>query len=44
VHNELIVGVKNESRKFPMPSEFAGYDIASAKFADGYLNIRFEQE
>lgn len=43
-HNELIVGVKNESRKFPMPSEFAGFDIASAKFADGYLNIRFEQE
>ena len=42
-HNELIVGVKNESRKFPMPSEFAGFDIASAKFADGYLNIRFEQ-
>ena len=40
--NELIVGVKNESRKFPMPSEFAGYDIASAKFADGYLNIKFE--
>ena len=42
--NELIVGVKNESRKFPMPLEFAGYDIATAKFADGYLNIRFEQE
>ena len=40
--NELIVGVKNESRKFPMPSEFMGYDIASAKFADGYLNIRFD--
>ena len=43
-HNELIVGVKNESRKFPMPSEFAGYDIASAKFADGYLNIIFAAE
>ena len=42
--NELIVGVKNESRKFPLPSEFAGYDIATAKFADGYLNIRFRAE
>ena len=39
--NELIVGVKNESRKFPVPREFAGLDIASAKFADGYLNIKF---
>ena len=40
--NELILGVKNESRKVPVPREFAGLDIASAKFADGYLNIRFE--
>ena len=39
--NELIVGVKNESRKFPVPREFAGLDIASAKFTDGYLNIKF---
>lgn len=39
--NELIVGVKNESRKFPVPREFTGLDIASAKFADGYLNIKF---
>lgn len=39
--NELIVGVKNESRKFPVPREFAGLDIASAKFSDGYLNIKF---
>ena len=39
--NELILGVKNESRKFPVPREFAGLDIASAKFADGYLNIKF---
>ncbi len=39
--NELILGVKNESRKFPVPREFAGLDIASAKFTDGYLNIKF---
>lgn len=42
--SELIVGIKNESRKFPMPSEFAGYDIASAKFTDGYLNIKFADQ
>lgn len=39
--NELIVGVKNESRKFPIPSEFAERDIIGAKFEEGYLNILF---
>ncbi len=39
--NELVVGVKNESRKFPVPSEFAQRDIEGAKFEDGYLNILF---
>ncbi|MBQ2937065.1 MAG: ArsA family ATPase, partial [Lachnospiraceae bacterium] len=39
--NELIVGVKNESRKFPIPSEFTKKDIVGAKFEEGYLNILF---
>ena len=39
--NELVVGVKNESRKFPVPVEFAEKEIVGAKFEDGYLNIRF---
>ena len=39
--NELIVGVKNESRKFPSPSEFTKRDIVGAKFEEGYLNILF---
>ncbi len=42
--DELVVGVGNESRRFPIPSEFAQCDIAGAKFADGYLRIRFLPE
>ena len=38
---EILVGVRNERRKFPVPAEFAGMDIAGAAFEDGYLNIRF---
>lgn len=39
--NELVVGVRNESRKFPIPVEFAEKEIAGAKFEDGYLHIKF---
>ena len=39
--DELVVGVGNESRKFPIPVEFADKEIAGAKFEDGYLNIKF---
>ena len=38
---EIIVGVKNEYRKFPMPAEFLEKSITGAKFRDGYLNISF---
>ncbi len=38
---ELSVGVKNERRRFPVPTGFAGRDITGAKFEDGYLNIFF---
>jgi len=39
--NELIVSVKNESRKFPIPIVFAEKEITGAKFKDGYLHIKF---
>ena len=39
--NELLVGVKNESRKFPIPAEFVQNEIIGAKFDGGYLNIKF---
>lgn len=38
--NELVVGVRNESRKFPIPVEFAEKEITGAKFEDGYLKIK----
>lgn len=41
--NELIVGVRNESRKFPIPVEFTEKEITGAKFEDGYLNIKFQK-
>lgn len=40
---ELVVGVRNESRRFPIPVEFAQEEITGAKFEDGYLNINFRQ-
>lgn len=40
-NRELLVGVRNETRKFPVPAEFAESEITGAKFEEGYLNIRF---
>lgn len=37
--NELVVGVKNEIRRFPMPRIFMEKEIQGAKFEDGYLRI-----
>lgn len=39
--NELVLGVGNETRKFPIPVEFAEKEIVGAKFEDGYLLIKF---
>lgn len=39
--NELILGVKNEIRKFQVPAEFSHKEIAGAKFEEGYLRIQF---
>lgn len=40
-NNELVVGVGNESRKFPIPTEFAWREIVGAKLECGYLHIKF---
>lgn len=39
---ELILRVKNETRRFPLPVEAQKKEIAGAKFADGYLDIVFK--
>ncbi len=39
--NELVLGIRNESRRFPVPTEFAEQEIVGAKFEDGYLKIMF---
>lgn len=39
--NDLIISVKNESRRFPVPLTVNGKDIAGAGFEDGYLNIKW---
>lgn len=39
--NELILGVKNEVRRFPLPLEVKEKEIDGAKFKEGYLNISF---
>ncbi|MBP3806824.1 MAG: ArsA family ATPase [Eubacterium sp.] len=41
VGTELLVGVRNERRRFPKPTEFEEYAVAGARFEDGYLCIRF---
>lgn len=41
VGTELCCGIRNERRRFPIPSEFEEYAVAGAKFEDGYLCIKF---
>ena len=38
---ELIVGVKNEVRRFFIQKEFRDKEIGGAKFEEGYLKIKF---
>lgn len=38
---ELVIGVKNETRRFLIPKEFWNKEITGAKFENGYLRIRF---
>lgn len=41
VGTELLVGVRNERRRFPIPTGFEEYAVAGARFEDGYLCISF---
>ena len=40
-NDELIIGVKNEVRRFPLPIELQNKEISGAKFKEGYLKIEF---
>lgn len=41
VGTELLVGVRNERRRFPIPTVFEEYAVVGARFDDGYLCISF---
>ncbi len=41
VGTELLVGVRNERRRFPIPTGFEEYAVVGARFEDGYLCISF---
>lgn len=41
VGTELLVGVRNERRRFPIPTGFEEYAVVGARFDDGYLCISF---
>lgn len=41
---ELILAIKNEVRRFPIPSGVGDKEITSAKFEDGYLSIIFQSD
>lgn len=38
---ELILGIKNEERRFSLPKEAQNMEISTAKYEDGILNITF---
>lgn len=38
---ELMLGVKNEVRRFPLPLELQEKEVQGAKFEEGFLNITF---
>ncbi|UEL47160.1 ArsA family ATPase [Terrisporobacter hibernicus] len=40
-NNEIILSVKNETRRFPLPVNLYEKEITGAKFIDGYLLINF---
>ncbi len=42
VEQELIIGVKNEIRRFLVPKDFWDKEIVRATFENGYLNLMFE--
>lgn len=41
--DELILGLKNENRRFLLPKELIGMEVTRAKLEDGYLKIEFRE-
>ena len=39
---ELLIGVKNERRSYPLAKHLQEKEIIGAAFEDGYLNVRFQ--
>lgn len=39
--NELLIGIRNEIRRYPLPLELQNKEIKGAKLEDGYLRINF---
>ncbi|MDO5574570.1 MAG: ArsA family ATPase [bacterium] len=39
---ELLIGVKNERRSYPLAKHLQEKEIVGAAFEDGYLNVRFQ--
>lgn len=39
--NELLIGIRNEVRRYPLPLELQNKEIKGAKLEDGYLMINF---
>ncbi|MBO4864029.1 MAG: ArsA family ATPase [Eubacterium sp.] len=38
---EIMIGIRNERRRFPLPDIFEDHEISEAKFDEGYLKISF---
>lgn len=38
---ELILGIRNEERRFSLPKQAQNMEISTAKYEDGFLNITF---
>lgn len=39
--NELLIGIRNEIRRYPLPLELQNKEIKGAKLEEGYLMIKF---
>lgn len=40
--DELVVALKNQRRRIPLPEKLRGRDVAGARYEDGHLVVRFE--
>ena len=44
IENEVIISIKNISRRFPLPKEFWNMQVVNAGFMEGYLTLTFKAE